>query len=113
MINSMHKYSKQVIDNSNGKIYTSAVEAAAAVDVNYNTLVLKLSGHRKNRTSLKYVNDELDYNKGLTLADVERGFIIDMYNFYGGNMTLVAKKIAVSRTTLYRKVKAYRAEGYI
>ena len=109
----IHKHSRQVIDNSTGKIYSSLRALATEMDLNYSTLCLKMSGHRKNRTSYRYVNDKQDYLEGLTLADVERGFIIDTYNFYGGNQTLTAKKLGISRSSLIRKVNGYKTKGYI
>lgn len=50
------KSTKPVIDTSTGKIYKSLKEAAESTGTLYNTLMRKLTGHRRNNTSLRYVN---------------------------------------------------------
>jgi hypothetical protein len=46
---------KKVIDMSNNTIYDCAKYAAENIDMRYGTLINMLSGHRKNKTSLKYL----------------------------------------------------------
>lgn len=46
---------KKVIDTSNNTIYNCAMDAADAINIRKGTLVNMLSGHRVNKTSLKYL----------------------------------------------------------
>jgi hypothetical protein len=46
---------KKVIDTSNNTIYSCVIEAAEANNIRRGTLVNMLSGHRVNKTSLKYL----------------------------------------------------------
>jgi DNA-binding NtrC family response regulator len=46
----------------------------------------------------------------LTLKDAERELILRALRETGGNRTLAARKIGISRRTLYRKLKQYRIE---
>jgi len=48
----------------------------------------------------------------LTLRDAEKQLIIRALQEAGGNRTLAAQKIGVSRRTLHRKLHAYRLEGF-
>ena len=56
-VNVGHKcgMAKKVIDMSNNTIYDCAKYAAENIDMRYGTLINMLSGHRKNKTSLKYL----------------------------------------------------------
>lgn len=55
-INSLKKrMSKKVLDSSSGKIYPSLKLASLELGFNRKTLAVKLSGHRKNNTSLSYL----------------------------------------------------------
>ena len=47
--------SKKVIDESNGFIYSSVLEAAKAFNINKSTLQYYLTGRCKNKTTLKYI----------------------------------------------------------
>lgn len=49
---------KKVIDTKTKKIYKSAAQCARENDINYGTLKSMLSGHDKNNTSFKYVNNK-------------------------------------------------------
>lgn len=46
-------------------------------------------------------------NVGTTMADMERDMIAGRIEEHGGNMTLVAKSLGISRQTLYNKIKRY------
>lgn len=41
------------------------------------------------------------------MADMERDMIAGRIEEHGGNMTLVAKSLGISRQTLYNKIKRY------
>lgn len=49
--------SKKVINIKTNFIYNSVIEAAIAIDMNYNTLMCRLNGNIKNTTELKYLKD--------------------------------------------------------
>lgn len=46
---------KPVIDLSSGIIFDSAKDASQHYNINYKTLMDKLSGHSKNNTNLSYI----------------------------------------------------------
>ncbi len=48
----------------------------------------------------------------LTVKDAEKQLLIRALKETGGNRTLAAKKIGMSRRTLHRKLHAYQLEGY-
>lgn len=57
---------KKVIDLKTGKIFDCIKDAAEYMGINYKTLVLYLSGLRKNKTSLMYfTNIKDDYKKNI------------------------------------------------
>lgn len=47
---------------------------------------------------------------GMTVEEAERQLIIQALKEVGGNRTLAAKKVGMSRRTLHRKLKKYRLE---
>jgi transcriptional regulator with PAS, ATPase and Fis domain len=47
------------------------------------------------------------------IEDVERESIINAYNILGGSISKAAKKLGISRNTLYLKFNKYHSEGYI
>ncbi len=47
----------------------------------------------------------------LTIREAEKQLIIRALKETGGNRTLAAKKIGISRRTLHRKIRAYKLEG--
>jgi len=46
-----------------------------------------------------------------TLADLERDHILRVLDASGGNQTKAAKKLGISRNTLWEKLKQYRPGG--
>jgi two-component system, NtrC family, response regulator AtoC len=48
----------------------------------------------------------------MTVKDAERGLIVNALKECGGNRTLAAKKLGISRRTLHRKLHAYHLEGF-
>src|SRR5258705_14023171 len=48
----------------------------------------------------------------LTVKAAEKELIIRALKEEGGNRTLAAKKLGMSRRTLHRKIAAYHLEGY-
>ena len=46
----------------------------------------------------------------LSLAEVEREYMVHVMNAAGGNRTLAAKILGVDRKTLYRKLKSFGYE---
>jgi DNA-binding NtrC family response regulator len=47
----------------------------------------------------------------LTLREAERQLIARALSDAGGNRTVAARKIGISRRTLHRKLRAYHLEG--
>jgi DNA-binding NtrC family response regulator len=48
----------------------------------------------------------------ITMKEAEKQLIIRALNEAGGNRTLAAKKIGLSRRTLHRKLHTYHLEGF-
>jgi DNA-binding NtrC family response regulator len=48
----------------------------------------------------------------LTVKDAEKQLIVRALKDTGGNRTLAAKKIGMSRRTFHRKLHAYHLEGF-
>ena len=46
-------------------------------------------------------------NTGTTLEDMERRMIADAIKKYGGNLSLTAEKLGITRQTLYNKMKRF------
>jgi two-component system response regulator HydG len=51
--------------------------------------------------------------RGLTLAELEREFIMCVLAAEGGNKTRAAQRLGLDRKTLYRKLEEYAASGAI
>lgn len=49
---------------------------------------------------------------GLTVKEAEKELIIRALKETGGNRTLAARKIGMSRRTLHRKLHTYQIEGF-
>lgn len=52
------KLSRKVINTETNKIYDNTLEASLDLNINYGTLIQYLSGRRKNKTKLKYIDNE-------------------------------------------------------
>src|SRR5207248_1954634 len=49
--------------------------------------------------------------RGLTLAELERDYIMKVLAAEGGNKTRAAQRLGLDRKTLYRKLEEYAAAG--
>jgi len=49
--------------------------------------------------------------RGLTLAELERDYIMKVLAAEGGNKTRAAQRLGLDRKTLYRKLEEYAASG--
>ena len=49
--------------------------------------------------------------RGLTLAELERDYIMKVLAAEGGNKTRAAQRLGLDRKTLYRKLEEYAATG--
>ena len=47
---------------------------------------------------------------GMPLEEVERRYILRVWEAAGGNKSLAAQRLGVNRKTLYRKLKSYGVE---
>lgn len=56
----------------------------------------------------KLTNHELSHRPVKTLEETEKQMVLNALLDYGDNLTLVAKKLGISRTTLYRKMDKFR-----
>lgn len=54
-----------------------------------------------------YVPQGKSHNSVSTLEDIERVAIAEAIETYGGNLSLVAQKLGITRQTLYNKIKRY------
>ena len=54
-----------------------------------------------------YVSQGKSHNSVSTLDDIERVAIAEAIEAYGGNLSLVAQKLGITRQTLYNKIKRY------
>ena len=48
----------------------------------------------------------------LTLAELERAYILDTLRQAAGNKSRAAERLGLDRKTLYRKLEEYRAAGF-
>jgi PAS domain S-box-containing protein len=69
------------------------------------------NNQRGGRRDVKGVHsdDVLQIRKG-TLKTMEQAILQTMYDTYDGNATLLAEKLGISRTTLWKKLKTIQAE---
>lgn len=72
------------------------------------TVLSKKSGISFKTSAQKDVNIEI--NKELSLAAVEKEHIIKVLNLYDGNISKSAKVLKIGRNTLYRKIENYKID---